>query len=133
MGYKIIKGWPDESALDYPMELEDNKTVPPGYVFWLNNSGKVELADYASDGSDAYKQFFFCIDTDSVTNGVIGLTGNFMVEVDSDLYEPGNYYSNVTLTAKNGKFAIPEASECVIGRVIKYTSSTGKLIVTWNN
>ena len=132
MGYKIIKGWPDDSALDLPMEVESGNSIIEGHTFWLNDSGNAEVADYNSNGSENNKLFFYCIDSDTVTGNVIGLSGNFMIEVESDLYWPGNYHTNLGVTSKEGKFSIPVGTEDVVGYVVRYTSSTGKLIITWN-
>lgn len=133
MGYKIIKGWSTDAPMDLPIPLGVGESVKPGNIFCLNNSGYAILGSYATNGSDATYLPFFCFDYDTVPLNVIGLTGNFMVEVDSDLYLPGNYTSNLGVTAKNGVFSIPEGSERIVGYVIRYSASSEKLIVTWKD
>lgn len=133
MGYKIIKGWSDDSPMDYPLSVKTGNSVTPGHVFCLADSGEAEEGTYSSDGTDSSRLPFFCIDYDAVNGNVIGLTGNFMVELESDLFDTGVYTSNLGVTSKSGKICIPDDKERIVAYVIKYSSTAGKLIITWKD
>ena len=119
--------------MDYPVGVTPGDNITPGSVYMLGNTGMAEVGNYTSNGSNANQIPFFCIDVDTTNSNVIGLTGNFMVELDSDLYVSGNYSSNLGVTASNGKISIPGGSERIIAYVINYSSSTGKLVLTWKD
>ena len=115
------------------MSVATGSSVTPGKVFCLSNLGEAETGTYNSNGADAGRLPFFCIDYDTVNGNVIGLTGNFMVELDSDLFVAGAYTPNLGVTATDGKISVPVGSERLVAYVIRYSSTTNKLILTWKD
>ena len=125
MAYKIVKGWPGEHTLDYQFTPANGVTILPGQMFCVSTAGTAIAGTYATNGSDARDLHFFCFDVDAVTDKVMGLPGNIIVEVDTDGYVAGAYSVSTNVTCTGGLFDVINTSTKVIGKVIYKNATTG--------
>lgn len=129
--YQIIKGWPAAGALDLNLQPASGVTITPGLIGVISTGGKVAVAGYASDGSDAGNVPVFCIGVESVTGNLTCLASNFVVKVDASCYTGSSFAPNASLTAVGGKFKAPAGTERIVGKVLAFDATTGELTVLW--
>lgn len=132
MSYQIVKGWPNDGAIDVVVTAAAGVTLTGGQIAMIDSNGKAVVGTYAANGSDAGNQPVFIIDNDEVKTGnYTGLMSQCLIEVDADHYAADTYAANASLTASAGKFAKPTSAEPVIAKVVRVNAATGKMLVLW--
>lgn len=134
MSYEILKGWPDEGALDVALEKESGEEIEPGMIVTVNDSGNLEVYT-AEDGDNALDGFVIDYenaqmninpDYKPTAKSFTVLFSGCVIGCDSDHYD-GDPSIGDTLTADGGKFKVPEtdSNAPVIGKVFAKNSSSG--------
>lgn len=126
--YQVIKGWPDECALDvaYPAAADFDKF--DGVIVSINATGKVDLANKNGTADTFCKGFL--IGREYVSRKCTVLLGDSVIECDSDHFDATKTYTAGTkLTVLSGKFTVGDSNAEVVGRVVSYDSVAQKLVI----
>jgi len=143
MSYEVIKGWPQDGALDMHLEKESGEEINPGMLVKVNSSGKIEKWS-AEDNDDSIDGF--TIDFENARKGInqdydpeqksfTVLMNECVLWIDDDHYDNSTSISiGDKLTADDGKFVKQSGDKPAIAKVIyKDTNNDWMRVLYYGN
>ena len=103
--YNIRKGWPCDGALDETLVPAAPKTITNGMLAAINTSGKLEKANLTAAAAATDPIIGIVIGVDKMSGKCALLMSDCIIEMDSEHFATDTYTPNMSLTAKDGKFA----------------------------
>lgn len=124
--YNVRKGWPSNAAIDEVLKADTGAVISDGMIVTVTD-GKIKPASFTAAAQATDPMCAFVIGHEKVRGTYTGLMHQIVIEVDN-----AHYAANDALTAKDGKFAKASAGEKVLGRVLQYDATSGRMRVMWH-